>query len=110
MDDNPPSPDASYNLGLTPIEVAQKSVIRINVALTLLPFLIASVIADSTLAENVPLTRGSVAIPFIVLAALVLVSLPHRKWRRWGFDMQTDRLRIVRGFQSPSDAICDGGG
>ena len=105
MDDNPPSPDASYNLGLTPIEVAQKSVIRINVALTLLPFLIASVIADSTLAENVPLTRGSVAIPFIVLAALVLVSLPHRKWRRWGFDMQTDRLRIVRGFLFHTDTI-----
>jgi uncharacterized protein len=111
-DPEPPSTEvinsyspSSYNLGLTPIEPGQKSVLRLRIFLVLIPLFMALIVADTALAERGILPFGAVLVPFAVLAAMAVISLPHRKWRRWGYDMQPDRLRIVRGFLFHIDTI-----
>lgn len=106
-DPGPSSPEAAqnYNLGLTPIEPAQKSVIRLSIFVALIPLFVALIAANVALPNTVIQPREMIYVLFAVLAALTLISLPHRKWRRWGYDMQPDRLRIVRGFLFHTDTI-----
>jgi membrane protein YdbS with pleckstrin-like domain len=106
-DSTPPSPQAnhSYNLGLTPIEAAQKSVMRLSIFMALIPLFIALIVADKVLTNSAILPHGTVSVPLMILGVLALISLPHRKWRRWGYDIQPDRLRIVRGFLFHIDTI-----
>ena len=39
------------------------------------------------------------------LVALQVVVLPHRIYRRWGYDMGDEQLRVLRGFLWRTDTI-----
>ncbi len=97
---------ASYNLGLTPLHPPYKSVIRAVLAINLLVLLAGAGFADFMLATEAELTRlGSVFLPALVCAIVLLVFLPERRYRRWGYDMGADRLRVLRGFLFRTDTI-----
>ncbi|MEZ5707931.1 MAG: PH domain-containing protein [Blastomonas sp.] len=95
----------SHNGGLTPTEHGHRNVIRIATALAMLPFAIAAVIVDLALAEQGHIRTGMVMVPVLLFCLLAIVALPRRKWRRWGYDMGEDRLRIVRGYLFHTDTI-----
>ncbi|MEM1132528.1 MAG: PH domain-containing protein [Pseudomonadota bacterium] len=96
--------EGSYNLGLTPLHPPQKQVIRISTALMFLPVLIGLVIADAAIASEGG-TFGPISLVALVLYALIVVVLPGRKYRRWGYAMESDRLRVLRGFLFRTDTI-----
>ncbi|MEP3225385.1 MAG: PH domain-containing protein [Parasphingorhabdus sp.] len=95
----------SYNQGLTPLHPPQKSLIRFMASLFIGLALLAAIGAEIAIADNLPMFRGAVIGPVIILALFVLVMLPDRIYRRWGYDMAAEQLRILRGFMWRTDTI-----
>ena len=49
--------------------------------------------------------HGLILVPLALLALLLILQLPLRRYRRKGFHMGEDRLRIVSGFLFYSDTV-----
>ena len=92
-DDAPPE--------LTPLDPAFITTSRIATALGLLPFVVGAGVLES--AQLLP--SGTFLVPVLLAYAFVAYTLPARKYRHWGYDMGTDRLRVVRGYMFYSDTI-----
>ncbi|MEO0688797.1 MAG: PH domain-containing protein [Pseudomonadota bacterium] len=94
---------------LTKVDPNYKTALRISAALTAIPFMIGSVVADGVLQgagdELWPFPYG-VLIGVVVFVALVLViRIPGRRWQARGYNMSADRLRVVRGILFHSDTV-----
>lgn len=86
---------------LTPLDPAYVTTTRISTALGLLPFVIGAGALE--IAQLLP--PGSFLMPMLLLYGFVAFSIPARKYRHWGYDMGTDRLRVVRGYMFYSDTV-----
>ena len=86
---------------LTPLDPAFVTTTRIATALGLLPFVIGAGVLE--IAELLPI--GSFLVPVLLIYAFIAYAVPARKYRRWGYDMGLDRLRIVRGYLFYRDTI-----
>ncbi len=86
---------------LTPLNPAWVTTTRIASALGLLPFLIGAGVLEG--AQLLP--AGSVIVPVLIFYAFAAFVVPARKYRRWGYDMGSDRLRIVRGYMFYRDTV-----
>ena len=86
---------------LTPLDPAFITTSRIATALGLLPFVIGAGVLE--FAQLLP--PGSFLVPVFLVYAFVAYTMPARKYRHWGYDMGTDRLRVVRGYMFYSDTI-----
>ncbi|WP_430416704.1 PH domain-containing protein [Parasphingorhabdus sp.] len=95
----------SYNQGLTPLHPPHKTLIRIRMAIRALMLLIAASVAETALYYNLQLTSGMVIGPAFLLALALVFLLPTRIYRRWGFDMGDEQLRVLRGFLWRTDTI-----
>ena len=95
----------SYNQGLTPLHPPQKSLMRITSILTMLPLVVAAMVAGYVLQSELGISAGSIITPVVVFAIVMILLLPHRKYRRWGYDMGDEQLRVLRGFLWRTDTI-----
>ena len=86
---------------LTPLNPAHVSVSRIATGFGLLPFLIGAGVLE--VAQLLP--PGSFIVPALLLYAYIAFVIPARRYRYWGYDMGTDRLRIVRGYMYHRDVV-----
>ncbi|MEO9467762.1 PH domain-containing protein [Parasphingorhabdus sp.] len=98
---------ASYNQGLTPLHPAHKTLIRLNRAITAIVLLILATVAEFALRYELPLPlpAGILIGPMLVFAFVSVFILPGRIYRRWGYDMGDEQLRILRGFLWRTDTI-----
>ncbi len=67
--------------------------------------LLVAVVAEIALRLQLGVEPGMVLIPVILFAALIVFILPGRIYRRWGYDMGDEQLRILRGFLWRTDTI-----
>ena len=51
------------------------------------------------------LPAGLLLIPSLALAAWLVLLVPARRYRRWGYAFGGDRLRVVRGFLFHHDTV-----
>jgi uncharacterized protein len=86
---------------LTPLNPAYVTTTRIASALGLLPFLIVAGILE--FAQLLP--PSSIIVPVLLLYVFMAFIVPARKYRHWGYDMGSDRLRIVRGYMFYRDTV-----
>ena len=93
IDENPPE--------LTALDPAFVTTSRILSALSLLPFVIGAGVLE--IARVLP--PGSFLVPILFLYGFIAFVVPARKYRHWGYDMGTDRIRIVRGYMFYHDTI-----
>lgn len=91
--------------GLRPVDPGYRHVIRLVTALGLLPVLIGAGVAEFALVSEGVIEHGAVLAPALAFAAFVLVFLPVRKWRRWGYDGSDEQLRVARGWMFRTDTI-----
>ncbi|MDM8011594.1 MAG: PH domain-containing protein [Parasphingorhabdus sp.] len=96
---------SSYNQGLTPLHPPQKSLIRIRMIIRSLVLLALALVAEIALWVQLGASPGLVLIPASLLAFLQILVLPHRIYRRWGYDMGDEQLRVLRGFLWRTDTI-----
>lgn len=91
--------------GLQPVEPAYRSVIRIMTGLVLVPVVAAAGVIEVVMHVKGGIQPGAVLAPVIALAAFILVFLPQRKWRRWGYNGADEQLRVARGWLFRTDTI-----
>jgi len=94
-----------YNQGLTPLHPPQKSLIRINMIIRALILLTLGLAAEIALQIQLGTTPGMVLIPVTLFALMLVLVLPGRIYRRWGYDMGDEQLRVLRGFLWRTDTI-----
>ena len=94
-----------YNQGLTPLHPPQKSLIRIRMIIRSLVLLALGLVAEIALSVQLGTSPGLVLVPVALLALLQVVVLPGRIYRRWGYDMGDEQLRVLRGFLWRTDTI-----
>lgn len=87
------------------LDPRQKWVIRVHTALIGIVPVLALGIADLVLAAEIPWQYGLVSLA-VVLVYLALVALfPGRRYRRWGYRMGSDAIRIVSGWVFRKDTV-----
>ena len=87
---------------LTQLDPAHKTVMRIEIALVTLPFLVAAVVME--IADLAP-WKGVFVGPVVVIAVLLIAMVPLRRYLARGYDMASDRLRVVRGLMFKHDTV-----
>lgn len=100
-----PEPQHSYNQGLTALHPPQKSLIRITMIIRALILLALGMIAEFVMRMEFGVQPGMILIPVLLFAALIVFILPGRIYRRWGYDMGDEQLRVLRGFLWRTDTI-----
>lgn len=86
---------------LTPLDPAFITTTRIATALGMIPFIVGGGVLE--FAQVMPM--GTFLVPLLLIAFFVAFQLPARQYRHWGYDMGTDRLRIVRGYMFYRDTV-----
>jgi len=86
---------------LTPLDPGYIRVARLHGLLALLPLLAGAIAIE--LADVLP--TGLIFLPFILIAVVLAVLMPVRRWRSRGYDMGADRLRVVKGVLFHSDTV-----
>ncbi len=92
---------------LTRLHPGFKTALRIQAALTSIPFVIAALVIEGVLRDN-----GNDILPFGViigavtfLALVFIIRLPSRRYVARGYQVSDDRLRVVRGILWRSDTV-----
>lgn len=87
--------------GLTPLDPAYVTVMRIQAMLSSLPF-VAGALA---LEVSGRLFTGAFLVPVVLVAAVLVLLIPIRRFNARGYDMAEDRLRVVRGLMFRRDTV-----
>ncbi len=109
-DHNSNDPARRYNQGLTPLDPSQKALMRLNSVLTWVPLVILATIADMAVQTQLPgelldYTPWTIWGVIMMMALFFILALPGRRYRRWGYDMGDEQLRVLRGFLWRTDTI-----
>lgn len=67
--------------------------------------LVLGLAAEIALQIQLGTTPGFILIPVALFAAMLVLVLPGRIYRRWGYDMGDEQLRVLRGFLWRTDTI-----
>jgi len=89
---------------LTPLTPLDPSFVPARRSAHAIAALLPLVVAGSLeLAKWMP--QGTVIGPVAVLLAYWVWVVPQRRYRRWGYDVGADRLRIVHGYVFHTDTV-----
>jgi membrane protein YdbS with pleckstrin-like domain len=86
---------------LTPLHPNHVKLLRVQAAIIALPVMVAALVAE--VAGFLP--RGAVIVPVLLVAAWAILHVPLRRHAARGYDMDADRLRVVRGLWFHSDTV-----
>lgn len=67
----------------------------------MLPFMVTATVLE--FAQRLPM--GSFIAPVILVAIYLVLILPARRYRHWGYNLGDDRLQVVHGYLFYSDTI-----
>jgi hypothetical protein len=79
--------------------------LRVQAALTAIPFLIASLVIEAVSRDNGLLPPGAIAGPVLLIALALIIRVPTRRYNARGYQISADRLRVVRGLLWRSDTV-----
>lgn len=88
---------------LTPLARGYQTVLRVQVILLWLPLLIGAAVLLFAF-DELPM-RGALFGALAGLALFSILFLPTRRYQRWGFQLHSDRLRVVRGYWFHVDTL-----
>ena len=90
---------------LTRVEPGYRWVMVIRSAILGLGLLAGAGAGDFALSDEGLITQGMVAGPVALIVLYLVFALPRRRWRRLGYDMSGDRLRVARGYLWRTDTV-----
>lgn len=103
--EQPFAPVSALDSGLRPVEPAYRHVIRLNTLIFALAFVVGAGVLETVMAVKGGMQPGAIFAPVLALAAFIVVFLPQRKWRRWGYSGADEQLRVARGWLFRTDTI-----
>jgi len=91
---------------LTQLHPNYRTVLRLQTVFFFIPVLIGALIAEAAMAANdAPIPSGVVAGSLLLLAIVLIIRIPQRRFAARGYQMSADRLRVVRGILWRSDTV-----
>ncbi|MEQ8410537.1 MAG: PH domain-containing protein [Erythrobacter sp.] len=91
---------------LTALHPSYKTLLRLQTVFVFIPILIGALIAEAILAaEGAPIPSGVIAGSLLLLAIVLVIRIPQRRFAARGYQMSDDRLRVVRGILWRSDTV-----
>ena len=88
---------------LTPLAPGYRTVIRIQMILSFLPLAVGAAVL-AYIFDDWP-WRGPLLGAFVGLLLAGVLLLPSRRFARWGYQLDAERLRVVRGYWFHVDTI-----
>ncbi|WP_254054303.1 PH domain-containing protein [Sphingorhabdus sp. EL138] len=95
----------AYNQGLTPLHPPQKSLIRLNIVVLAAILIVAAIVVEFAIRNELPGIGGMIIGPVTTIMLFLVILLPGRIYRRWGYNMGDEQLRVLRGFMWRTDTI-----
>lgn len=86
---------------LTPLDPAYLKVMRLRALVPAVILLVAALVLES--ASVGP--QGMFVVPVLLLALYLVLVLPPRRFARWGYRLDAELLRIVRGRVFHNDTV-----
>ena len=75
--------------------------LRIVASIWAVALLIGALVAEMA----VPGRDGWIALPALIVAAVIVLRIPSRRWAARGYALADERLRVVRGILFHSDTV-----
>jgi len=82
---------------MTPLDKGQLWVMRIHAAALSLILLLAGAAAETVLRREIALPPGAILLPLLLAAIWFTFLAPARRFRSWGYRMDSEELQVVRG-------------
>lgn len=79
--------------------------LRVRTTLMAIPFLVAALVAELVLRDKALLPTGIVAGAVLLIAIVLIIRIPARRYGARGYQISADRLRVVRGLLFRSDTV-----
>lgn len=94
---------------LTRLHPNFKTALRLHATLVSIPVVIGAFVLDSILSSTGdggwPLPYGTIIGVVVFIALIFIVRLPSRRYIARGYQVSSDRLRVVRGIMWRSDTV-----
>ena len=101
----PATPPIEDEAALTQLHTHYAHALRVRTTLTAIPFLVAALVAELALRDKALLPTGIVAGTVLLIAIVLILRIPARRYGARGYQMSADRLRAVRGLLFRSDTV-----
>lgn len=91
--------------GMQPLHPNQLKLLRLRFAAFALFLLAAAVAGDVIASRETDFPFGVIAAAGLLLGILILLAMPKRRYRAWGWRMDEDEIRIASGVMISSDTV-----
>jgi len=83
---------------MTPLSPSQLKVLRARGLILALVPLAAAALLETILLPRTELPVGLAAAPAVILALLLVLAMPPRRYRAWAYDVAEDELHVQNGI------------
>ena len=90
---------------LTKLHPNYAHALRVRTTLTAIPFLIGALVLETVLRDLPDYPRGLLAGAVLVIALVLIIRVPTRRYNARGYQISADRLRVVRGLLFRVDTV-----
>ena len=98
------TPETIDAASIEPVEPAYRSVLRLGAAVFWLPVLVGSLVLDRLVLNELPIAGLAPVLVGLTAFSAIFVA-PERIYRRIGFSVDRELLRVVRGWLFHTDTI-----
>lgn len=105
MDQTPvPQPLDDDDGELTKLHPNYTHAMRVRTTLTAIPFLVGALVLEA-MRDFSLLPPGIIAGPVLLIALVLIIRIPATRYNARGYQLGTDRLRVVRGLMFRHDTV-----
>ena len=106
MDQTPvPQPLDDDDGALTRLHPNYAHALRVRTTLTAIPFLVGALVLESAFRGEGLFPSGIIAGPVLLIALALIIRIPMTRYNARGYQLGTDRLRVVRGLMFRHDTV-----
>lgn len=105
MDQTPLPQPLDEDGELTKLHPNYAHALRLQAALTAIPFLIGSLVLETAFRDEGLFPNGIIAGPVLLIALALIIRIPARRYGSRGYQISADRLRVVRGLLFRADTV-----
>jgi len=102
----PPLDDANGEGGeLTRLHPNYAHALRVRTTLSALPFLVGALVVEGAVRGETGFPSGIIAGTVLLIALVLILRIPARRYGARGYQVSADRLRVVRGILFRHDTV-----
>jgi membrane protein YdbS with pleckstrin-like domain len=79
--------------------------LRVRTTLMAIPFLVGALVLETAFRDEGLFPSGIIAGPVLLIAIVLILRIPARRYGARGYQISADRLRVVRGLLFRSDTV-----